>query len=418
MAESSPRIKPSALPEPSYLPQNLTKKSHARKQPKGHIPRPRNAFILFRCNFVHQKKVPNDIENDHRNISRIAGGVWREMTDEDKAPWIQMAEQEKITHSQIHPGYRYTPHISTSTISRRKKRGDFLHEAEVLITTKRPNTRTVRRSSSCPSLLDSQPPPQNETHRTTMAQDLLHLPPLIQRKSGRHRELDGTQGTVQDMNLDTAKFHNIGREYPQDWNLSATSASLTKVVPLIQKPSSTVFEATSALAHFGEDDVVPSFLSLRRPSSCPPGAQRISSAQLAHPSGTSAFQMTRDDLSRRPSRVPIYQSSPTALAFPGDQPLFFGGQESPYVRDLGKNSRPLLLTGPYRVDPPRDLPGCDAALPQPHPWARDWDKRETILVSDYMVHTHFSLCVAVPIFTYLSSPILGYISGPAKRRVK
>lgn len=55
------------------------KKSHARKQPAGHIPRPRNAFILFRCLFVSQQSVPASVEKDHRNISRIAGRVWKAM---------------------------------------------------------------------------------------------------------------------------------------------------------------------------------------------------------------------------------------------------------------------------------------------------------------------------------------------------
>lgn len=55
------------------------KKSHARKQPAGHIPRPRNAFILFRCLFVSQQAVPASVEKDHRNISRIAGRVWKSM---------------------------------------------------------------------------------------------------------------------------------------------------------------------------------------------------------------------------------------------------------------------------------------------------------------------------------------------------
>src|SRR5882672_4482149 len=55
------------------------KKSHARKQPAWHIPLPRNTFILFRCLFVSQQAVPASVEKDHRNISRIAGKVWKSM---------------------------------------------------------------------------------------------------------------------------------------------------------------------------------------------------------------------------------------------------------------------------------------------------------------------------------------------------
>ncbi|KAF9459887.1 high mobility group box domain-containing protein, partial [Collybia nuda] len=71
------------------------------------VPRPRNAFILFRCDFVRQGKVPTDVENDHRNISRIAGRVWREMSVREREPWVKMAEEEKKMHGRVHPGYRY-----------------------------------------------------------------------------------------------------------------------------------------------------------------------------------------------------------------------------------------------------------------------------------------------------------------------
>ncbi|KAE9406794.1 high mobility group box, partial [Gymnopus androsaceus JB14] len=71
------------------------------------IPRPRNAFILFRCDFVRQKKVPDHVEANHRNISRIVGTVWKNMSTSQKAPWIAMADMEKKNHAKAHPGYKY-----------------------------------------------------------------------------------------------------------------------------------------------------------------------------------------------------------------------------------------------------------------------------------------------------------------------
>ncbi|KAF9072934.1 high mobility group box domain-containing protein, partial [Rhodocollybia butyracea] len=71
------------------------------------IPRPRNAFILFRCDFVRQKKVPGHVEANHQNISRIVGSVWRNMSTSQKAPWIEMADMEKKNHAKAHPGYKY-----------------------------------------------------------------------------------------------------------------------------------------------------------------------------------------------------------------------------------------------------------------------------------------------------------------------
>lgn len=90
-------------------PEPQTKKSHSRKQPEGHIPRPRNAFILFRCDFVAQKKIPASVEPDHRNISRIVGRIWKAMSDEDRRPWVEEAKKEREKHKRLYPEYRYSP---------------------------------------------------------------------------------------------------------------------------------------------------------------------------------------------------------------------------------------------------------------------------------------------------------------------
>jgi hypothetical protein len=40
----------------------LVKKSHSRRRPPGHIPRPRNAFILFRMHYVAAQLIPGKVE--------------------------------------------------------------------------------------------------------------------------------------------------------------------------------------------------------------------------------------------------------------------------------------------------------------------------------------------------------------------
>jgi len=128
LLSTNPEMKPTTskmvLPKPTYTPPDPSKKSHARKQPEGHIPRPRNAFILFRCDFVRQKKIPESVENDHRNISRIVGRIWREMSKDEKSPWIKMAEQEKHNHQQANPTYRFNPGIPNINPKRKTKKGD------------------------------------------------------------------------------------------------------------------------------------------------------------------------------------------------------------------------------------------------------------------------------------------------------
>ncbi|KAL4064665.1 hypothetical protein V8B97DRAFT_1987571 [Scleroderma yunnanense] len=87
------------------------------------IPRPRNAFILFRCDFVHQRKVnPKEAENDH--VSRKAGQLWNRMTREEKQPWIKMAEKERQRHAILYPNYKYMPNPTNFKMRKTKIKGN------------------------------------------------------------------------------------------------------------------------------------------------------------------------------------------------------------------------------------------------------------------------------------------------------
>ncbi|KAG9019770.1 hypothetical protein FRB90_007913 [Tulasnella sp. 427] len=89
------------------------KGSHAKKQPEGHIKRPKNAFILFRCHMVETGAL-NGVENDHRKISKIAGRIWNTLSKEQKAPYERQARDEKERHHQRYPDYRYSPMYNKS----------------------------------------------------------------------------------------------------------------------------------------------------------------------------------------------------------------------------------------------------------------------------------------------------------------
>ena len=44
------------------IPMQQKQDSHSRRVPEGHIPRPPNAFILFRSDLVQRKAVPSSLE--------------------------------------------------------------------------------------------------------------------------------------------------------------------------------------------------------------------------------------------------------------------------------------------------------------------------------------------------------------------
>lgn len=79
------------------------RKGSSRRE--AHIPRPRNPFMIFRSEYLAQEKITNDVERDHRHISRIVGHLWNNTSEEDKAPYRLMAEQEKLEHRRKYPGW-------------------------------------------------------------------------------------------------------------------------------------------------------------------------------------------------------------------------------------------------------------------------------------------------------------------------
>nr|AKE48501.1 MAT1-1-3 [Ustilaginoidea virens]AKE48505.1 MAT1-1-3 [Ustilaginoidea virens] len=74
---------------------------------RGHIPRPRNSWILYR-----QFK-SRELRKDHPGItaselSTLISSLWKDETEEEKAFWKKMAQEEDRIHKEKYPGYKYT----------------------------------------------------------------------------------------------------------------------------------------------------------------------------------------------------------------------------------------------------------------------------------------------------------------------
>ncbi|KDR85237.1 hypothetical protein GALMADRAFT_340474 [Galerina marginata CBS 339.88] len=85
----------------------------------GHIPRPRNAFMIFRAEFSSDK-ISRSVEHDNRHISRIIGHCWNKLSEEEKLVWRRKADLEKLAHLRKHPDYRFTPTVRTRKPLKRK----------------------------------------------------------------------------------------------------------------------------------------------------------------------------------------------------------------------------------------------------------------------------------------------------------
>ncbi|RXK41694.1 hypothetical protein M231_00929 [Tremella mesenterica] len=107
------------------------KKSHARRQPPGHIKRARNAFILFRKHVTDSGLIPPSVEVKHQNISVVAAKMWREAPQEVRQQFQEQARIEKEEHQRKYPGYRYQPVFRRTDIIRRRVRKDPAEDEKV-----------------------------------------------------------------------------------------------------------------------------------------------------------------------------------------------------------------------------------------------------------------------------------------------
>ncbi|KZV62538.1 hypothetical protein PENSPDRAFT_546133, partial [Peniophora sp. CONT] len=76
------------------------------------VPRPSNCFFLFRKEFARTtegKAYLKTVEGKQNNMARIAGLVWREMSEEKKKPYRRMQEELAREHKLRNPDYQFAP---------------------------------------------------------------------------------------------------------------------------------------------------------------------------------------------------------------------------------------------------------------------------------------------------------------------
>lgn len=120
----NPPEKPkTVLPPPKAVPVS-TPRTKNKRHPEGHIPRPRNAFILFRSHAVTARLIPVELSiTDHRSVSRIVGEIWKGLPEDERQGWDMLAEEEKRAHREKYPDYKYTPKSKATFPAVRAKAG-------------------------------------------------------------------------------------------------------------------------------------------------------------------------------------------------------------------------------------------------------------------------------------------------------
>ena len=85
-----------------------------RQRDPDWVPRPRNAFIIFRCEYSRKHARDSNDASDKSNrsdktLSKRAAEEWRCLPAEEREQYKILAEQEKAAHALQNPDYRFRP---------------------------------------------------------------------------------------------------------------------------------------------------------------------------------------------------------------------------------------------------------------------------------------------------------------------
>jgi hypothetical protein len=83
--------------------------THGKKRPDDHIPRPPNAFILFRSSFIKSQHVSTGVETNHSTLSKIIGLTWQNMPHDERQIWHAKAKKALEDHRRKWPQYAFRP---------------------------------------------------------------------------------------------------------------------------------------------------------------------------------------------------------------------------------------------------------------------------------------------------------------------
>lgn len=89
--------------------QSIRAKAHSKKKPENHIPRPPNAFILFRSSFIKSQHVSTEVETNHSTLSKIIGITWQNLPEEERKVWHDKAKAALEEHRRKYPKYAFRP---------------------------------------------------------------------------------------------------------------------------------------------------------------------------------------------------------------------------------------------------------------------------------------------------------------------
>ncbi len=139
-------------------------------------PRPPNAFILFRREFVERHK-GEQLSTEKITLSKRAGQAWRSLTTDEQKRYFDLAKIEADEHLRRNPGYQFRPNKHARSESRRHpaflSRREQVEEFIRKTTRRRVASRAQR--SQCPTPGSAGSATSPELPGTPLSHDSRHL---------------------------------------------------------------------------------------------------------------------------------------------------------------------------------------------------------------------------------------------------
>lgn len=104
------------ITHPPMAPSSDRRAQRNRNRDPSWIPRPRNAFIIFRCEYSREhaqsaQGSQNDPDSDTsvKTLSKRAAEAWKQLSASERERYKILADREREEHARLYPNYRFRP---------------------------------------------------------------------------------------------------------------------------------------------------------------------------------------------------------------------------------------------------------------------------------------------------------------------
>ena len=116
-SQSTPLAPLTGVSHSPVAPSSDRRAQRNRNRDPSWIPRPRNAFIIFRCEYSRehaQGSQESQNDNDPTNpsvktLSKRAADAWKQLSPPEKDRYKVLADKEREEHARLYPHYRFRP---------------------------------------------------------------------------------------------------------------------------------------------------------------------------------------------------------------------------------------------------------------------------------------------------------------------